>query len=236
MVLGCHKRQINQLKFKVRARFINFKFFVQNWNNTIFTCRIPRAIRDKQENRMNNKSMEGLIEFLDWTAEKGLMTKNTVNGRKAAVSGVLGVLAPEEKGDVTVLDLDTVMSRFINLQGKKYNPSSLNVYKSRIKTAINDFRGYLNDPLAFKGSGGKVEKKPSNNSAKLKKQSETLGNSESSHNTSPPSMAYQASANVFPIQIRENVVVRIHGLPFDLTQSEAERIANVVKAMAAIAP
>jgi hypothetical protein len=48
-------------------------------------------------------------------------------------------------------------------------------------------------------------------------------------------MAHQASANVFPIQIRENVVVRIQGLPFDLTQAEAERIANVVKAMAVIA-
>jgi hypothetical protein len=37
---------------------------------------------------------------------------------------------------------------------------------------------------------------------------------------------------VFPIPIRENVVVRIHNLPFDLTAAEAEKIANVVKAMA----
>ena len=181
---------------------------------------------------MNDKSLDGLVGFLDWTAEKGLMAKNTVNGRKAAVSGVLGVLDPEEKGDITVIDLDSVMSRFINLNGKKYNTSSLNVYKSRTNAAIKDFRQYLNDPLSFKPMANKTEKKPTSKPAKSQKAGDTLSNSEPSNNSGPAPMPHQASANVFPIQIRENVVVRIHGLPFDLTSSEAERIANVVKAMA----
>jgi hypothetical protein len=38
--------------------------------------------------------------------------------------------------------------------------------------------------------------------------------------------------NVFPIPIRENVVVRVHGLPFDLTPAEAKKIAAVIQAMA----
>jgi hypothetical protein len=181
---------------------------------------------------MNDRSLDGLLGFLDWTAEKGLMAKNTVNGRKAAVSGVLGVLDPEEKGDITAIDLSSVMSRFINLQGKKYNTSSLNVYKSRTNAAINDFRQYLNDPLSFRPMANKAEKKPTNKPSKPQKSSETPINSESAHNSGSAPMVHQASANVFPIQIRENVVVRIHGLPFDLTTSEAERIANVVKAMA----
>jgi hypothetical protein len=177
---------------------------------------------------MNDRSLDGLVGFLDWTAEKGLMAKNTVNGRKAAVSSVLGVLDPEEKGDITAIDLSSVMSRFINLQGKKYNTSSLNVYKSRTNAAINDFRQYLKDPLSFKPMVNKAEKKPS----KPQKSSETSSSSESAHNSGSAPIVHQASANVFPIQIRENVVVRIHGLPFDLTNSEADRIANVVKAMA----
>lgn len=177
---------------------------------------------------MNDRSLDGLVGFLDWTAEKGLMAKNTVNGRKAAVSSVLGVLDPEEKGDITAIDLSSVMSRFINLQGKKYNTSSLNVYKSRTNAAINDFRQYLKDPLSFKPMVNKAEKKPN----KPQKSSETPSSSESAHNSGSAPMVHQASANVFPIQIRENVVVRIHGLPFDLTNSEADRIANVVKAMA----
>lgn len=177
---------------------------------------------------MSDKSYDGLLAFLDWTAEKGLMAKNTVNGRKAAVSGVLGILDPEEKGDVTSVDLDNAMTRFINLQGKKYNPSSLTVYKSRTNAALNDFRKWLSDPLAFKPQSGKPDKPNGKTPKKRVLQTETAGDAQ----PSSPSPSPAATANVFPIQIRENLVVRIHGLPFDLTKPEAERIANVVKAMA----
>lgn len=178
---------------------------------------------------MADKSLESLIGFLDWTAEKGLMAKNTVGGRKAAVSAVLGILDPEEKGDVTVVDVDSAMTRFVNLQGKKYNTSSLNVYKSRTNAAIGDFRKWLDNPLTFKPQANKGEKKPQ---SKGKASGETPARTGPSDAQQPSAPSHQASANVFPIPIRENVVVRIHGLPFDLSAVEAEKIANVVKAMA----
>lgn len=180
---------------------------------------------------MSDKSMNALLEFLDWTAEKGLMAKNTVGGRKAAVSAVLGILAPEEKGDVTTVDLDSAMARFVNLQGKKYNTSSLNVYKSRTNAAINDFRDWLADPLDFKPHMTKSDKKVAAKTSKPKVTSPHKGHPDESQMPSA-SASHQATANVFPIPIRENVVVRIHNLPFDLTVAEAEKIANVVKAMA----
>lgn len=180
---------------------------------------------------MTDKSLNALIEFLDWTAEKGLMAKNTVGGRKAAVSAVLGVLDPEEKGDVTGVDVDSAMTRFVNLHGKKYNTSSLNVYRSRTNAAINDFQKWLSEPLAFKPQGGKTEKKPASKIPRAPKAA--LGHAASGDHHFTGSVAPpQASANVFPIPIRDNIVVRIHGLPFDLTAAEAEKIANVVKAMA----
>lgn len=37
---------------------------------------------------------------------------------------------------------------------------------------------------------------------------------------------------VYPIPIREDATVRIHGLPADLTKAEAEKIARVVMALA----
>lgn len=180
---------------------------------------------------MSDKSLNALIGFLDWTAEKGLMAKNTVGGRKAAVTAVLGILDPEEKGDVTTVDLDSAMTRFINLQGKKYNTSSLNVYKSRTNAAINDFRNWVNDPLAFRLQANKSEK-PQNKPVKSNKPSVGKEYQEDHQSGSVVAPSHQASANVFPIPIRENVVVRIHGLPFDLSTAEAEKIANVVKAMA----
>lgn len=179
---------------------------------------------------MADKSLDSMNTFLDWTAEKGLMAKNTVGGRKAAVNAVLGVLDPEEKGDVTVIDLDDVMTRFINLNSKKYNTSSLNVYKSRTNAAISDFQRWLNDPLAFKPQGNKTERRPSQKEHRPARESRARVEA-SDQQSSPPAPA-PASANVFPIPIREDVVVRIIGLPFDLTSTEAEKIANVVKAMA----
>lgn len=180
---------------------------------------------------MSDKSLNALIEFLEWTADKGLMAKNTVGGRKAAVSAVLGILDPEEKGDVTEVDLDSAMARFVNLQGKKYNTSSLNVYKSRTNAAISDFRKWLDNPLTFKPHANKAEKKPQSKEAKAPKETAAKrGQADQLQPSTSPS--HPASANVFPIPIRENIVVRIHGLPFDLTSSEAEKIANVVKAMA----
>lgn len=181
---------------------------------------------------MTDKSLDGLLGFLDWNADKGLMAKNTVNGRKAAVSNVLGILELEEKGDVTVIDLDSVMSRFINLHPKKYNPSSLNVYKSRTNASINDFKRWLDDQLSFKPMANRAEKRPSNKPAKPQKSTGSPAQSESHHNLGVSPTAHQASAYVLPIPIRENLIVRIQGLPFDLTDLEAERIANVVKAMA----
>lgn len=181
---------------------------------------------------MSDKSLTGLVGFLDWTADKGIMAKNTVNGRKAAVSSVLGILDPEEKGDITALDLDSVMTRFVNLQGKKYNTSSLNVYKSRTNAAINDFKAWLADPLSFKPNGGKIEKKTAPKPSKKADFTSRSTAPEPSSNVQIGQTSLPTSANVFPIQIRENLVVRIHSLPFDLTKSEAERIANVVKAMA----
>lgn len=187
---------------------------------------------------MADKSLNSLLEFLDWTAEKGLMAKNTVGGRKAAVSAVFGILAPEEKEDVTTVDLDGAMARFINLQGKKYNPSSLNVYKSRTNAALNDFRSWLGDPLGFKPHLTKSDKKVPNKTAAPKKpplagvHAPAKAPADEHLSGSGAPMPHQVGATVFPIPIRENVVVRIHNLPFDLSSAEAEKIANVVKAMA----
>ena len=176
-------------------------------------------------------SLDNLLEFLDWLAAKGFLAKNTAFGRKAACSAVLGILDPEERQNVAELDLDQVMSRFATLEGKRYAPKSLKVYRGRVQSSISDYIRYKSDPENFKiqapqssGGNNKVtnRKKPGNESKKTDEIRDT-----SIHMTSS-----NISPNVYPIPIRVDLVVRIHGLPFDLTKAEAERIANVVKAMA----
>ena len=181
---------------------------------------------------MADHSLQSLISFLDYLASKGLMPRNTVAGRKAAVGKVLGVLDPEEQADVTQIDVDSAMSRFINLEGKGYTPGSLAVYKSRVVSAISDFQTYNSNPAGFKlGSPQKRQTTGASKSAdaSANKKREKVVDDSASHR---PDHQVAPTANVFPIPIRADLVVRIHGLPFDLTAAEAEKIASVVKAMA----
>src|SRR5271155_5102330 len=108
----------------------------------------------------DKRSRKAALEFLEYVAQKGLMAQATARSRKAAVSKVLGILDETEARDVTSIDLDVVMSRFGHLQGKGYTPESLTTYKSRVKSALDDFSRYVENPLAFKPSVQARERKP----------------------------------------------------------------------------
>lgn len=178
---------------------------------------------------MADRSLAALTEFLDYLSSKGLMNRETASSRRIASAKVLGVLAPEEQTDVIAVDLDDAMARFVNLEGKKYTPNSLSVYRSRVASAISDFRSYLDNPQGFKPSA--TSKKPPK-AAGAPKPPKKLAVTKVFAGTPRPEPSTQ-NTNVFPIPLRADLVVRIHGLPFDLTAEEAEKIANVVKALGA---
>ena len=178
---------------------------------------------------MSDRSLTALLGFIDYLGAKGLAPKNTVAGRKAAVSKVLGVLDPEEVGDVTTIDIDSAMTRFFNLEGKSYKPESLGVYRSRVNASINDFKSYLESPATFRAGGNNGQKKVKGEIKRAVKESAPTKDEPAPARFEPASPSH---VNVFPIPIRPDVVVRIHGLPFDLTATEADKIAAVVRAMA----
>jgi hypothetical protein len=184
---------------------------------------------------MNDKSLSGLLGFLDWLATKGLMQRNTVAGRKAACSKVLGVLDPEEQADVTQVDVDEAMDRFANLEGRNYVPASLGVYRSRVVAALSDFGRYLANPASFKP--GLVQRRPTSGATKKHQHTKaTESPARLPTHVEMPTGSTHSPVNVFPIPIRPDVVVRIQGLPFDLTDAEARRIANVILALAGAKP
>jgi hypothetical protein len=180
---------------------------------------------------MTDRSLTSLLSHLDYLAVKGLVPKNTIVGRKAACSKVLGVLDPEEKTDISAIDLDEVMTRFINLEGRSYNPSSLGVYKSRVTNSISDFLSYLANPSGYRPQNRTKSVSAENGKKQTVKKTEGKTESRDEPVRREETVPHQ-SANVFPIPIRADVVVRIHNLPFDLSQAEAAKIADVVKAMA----
>jgi hypothetical protein len=173
-------------------------------------------------------TLSGLLGFLDWMADKGYAPTNTISSRKAAVNKVISSLGPEEAAAVLNLDVEDAINRFATKHGGEYSTESLQSYKSRLRTALDDFRGYKADPVGFRPGGRPpVRPKPDKATAPKKKLIRPAP-----HQTSSPSPAPSASMaqEVVPIAIREGVIVKIGNLPFDLTADEARKIANVILA------
>jgi hypothetical protein len=179
------------------------------------------------------KSRAAVLEFLEYVAQKGLMAEATARARKAAASRVLAILDEDEARDVTSIDVDALMSRFGHLQGKGYTPQSLVAYKSRVKAALQDFSNYVENPLAFRPNLQARERKsaPGRGSSNATRNStEGLGSEAPRQSTS--AIAGPMANSILPIPIRADLTVHVQGLPFDLTEAEAKKIAAVIQAMA----
>jgi hypothetical protein len=186
------------------------------------------------EMEMNSdRSRSALVKFLEYTASKGLAPGSTVAARKAAVNKVLGILSDDESVDITTIDLSLIMGRFNNLHGQSYTPDSLNTYKSRVRSSIDDFNEYLANPLGFRPNRISREKPVKQQATK------PLSATSDNQNTSPVvalstgARSVPMSDTILPIPLRPDLVVYIQGLPFNLSKAEASKISAVVLAMAA---
>lgn len=177
----------------------------------------------------NPRSRDELLKFLNYVGAKGLLSPATAESRKASVNKVLGILSDDEADDVGKLDLDEVVRRFANLHGQGYTADSLRTYKSRTKSSIEDFLRYVDNPMAFKVGGAKRTPR-----AKPPKEIETQSapTTRSETHSPGPIVTPSAGSGIIPVALRADLTVHIQGLPFDLTEREARKIANVVLAMA----
>lgn len=177
---------------------------------------------------MTEYSAQALLDFLDYAASKGLLNKSTAGAKKIAVERVFGIADTAEADDVRTVDLPSLMNRFINVSGSGFKPESLASYQSRVKSAVEEFVSWKQNPMSFRPTKRGSSKK-----------------SRSVQETSPPKSSMQSQAPTsasisvaapqtlsLPIPIRSNLTVQINGIPFDLTKAEASKIANVILAMA----
>ncbi len=185
------------------------------------------------------RTKEDFLEFLDWIGSKGLLPLNTAQARKAVANKVLAALEDDELTDITALDIDNVMIRFVNKFGKRYTPDSLRTYRSRFESSVADFKAHCADPVGFRPAGrspnrrkngdGIDEKEKPNGSPKRPPARNARPSSQPNGHAEPPP---SSAGNVVPVQIRSDLTVKIGPVPFDLTSAEAKRIANVILALA----
>lgn len=184
-----------------------------------------------------NYSSENLDRFLVMASGKGLMNKNTAQAIRIAAGKVLGILEDHERIDVRALDRERVFKRFQNLNGMNYSPESLNTYRSRFNTALDEFIAYTSDPSGYKAPSGKngsqskrAMKKPAvraTNIGSTPTHPDTQASSAQVHSTNPESL-------MIPIPIRDGILVKIFGIPTNLTEDEAKKISAVVQAYAVV--
>lgn len=176
-------------------------------------------------------SRDALLEFLDYLGEKGIVNKNTAQSRKAACGKILGILDDNEAEDLRAIDINDVAARFNNLYGLKYTSKSLTVYRSRVSTALKHFFKYKENPANFSidsvGSNPKIIKKP-------KRVVENSGGSEPERPSEKQVTFSQIETLNIPVALRPKCIIQLNGIPTDMTEAEAKKIANVVMAMANI--
>jgi len=100
---------------------------------------------------MRSGTAAGLIQFLGWMKEKGLMKAATAAAWRSAAQGVLEI---DGEGwseiDLRTLNVDDQFQRFAHLRGPKYTPASLNTYGQRFRDAVARYLEYLANPTGFR--------------------------------------------------------------------------------------
>ncbi|MEW8035819.1 MAG: hypothetical protein AB2564_00380 [Candidatus Thiodiazotropha sp.] len=178
-------------------------------------------------------SLDALAEFLNYAATKGLIKKNTASSRKRAALKILAVLEDSEKQDLRNVDVEHAFERFSNLNGKEFKPASLQVFKSRLRSALTDFFAYVDNPAGFKPSG--IQR----SSPRIRKRLKPSGAEETTVDTVSEQVeeaeerpSQHAPHLIIPIPLRDGLTVKVHNIPADLSKLEAEKISAIVRAYA----
>jgi hypothetical protein len=163
-------------------------------------------------------------KFMRQCVVSGLINPATLRARKLAAEQLMVELKSHERQDLRLVDLDELASRFHKLEGSTIRPESMDLYKTRFHDALNDFIAWTDDPRSFVPK--ESEQKQLREQFKREPEGHKRAREELALN--PPRNPHQ----IFPVPIREDLIVYVQNVPLDMTRREAEKIAAVVKALA----
>ena len=149
-------------------------------------------------------SQVAFLEFLRLAAISGMISPAVARSRKLAAEQLLQQLKPQERSTI--------------------RPENLQVYNERLSSGLKDFVSWTTDVTNFKSIEG--EKPESEIVAKRDNPDQAQAREELVLN--PPRSPY----DVFPVPLRDDLVVYIQNVPLDMTRTEASKIAAVIHALA----
>lgn len=169
----------------------------------------------------HNYSKDGLLNFLKEAAVTGIMNPGVARSRKTAAEKLLDHVNADERINLRQLDVDELCSRIHKLEDSSIREEAMNLYNSRLKSALDDYFSYLECPETFRSSGSNST--PANQVQKRDIAEQRALESIALHHAG-------TQDDIIPIPLRENLIVYLQGLPLSLTAKEAEKIIAVVSA------
>jgi len=95
------------------------------------------------------RDTEEILKFLEFAARKSIMNEHAINCRLTACHNLFSVLNEDEDSiDYILKNLDVLINRFRN-KSQNVRASTLKVYKSRVKSSLEDFKAWSADPFAW---------------------------------------------------------------------------------------
>lgn len=95
------------------------------------------------------RDTEEVIKFLEFVGRKSILNDHAIHNRMTACHNLFGGLNEEEDNlDYILNNLDVLVNRFRNKNGN-VQASTLKVYKSRVKSSVEDFKAWSADPFAW---------------------------------------------------------------------------------------
>ncbi len=168
-------------------------------------------------------SQSAFLEFLRQSAVSGIVKPATGRARKLAAEQLLQQLKSHERIDLRALDVDELCSRFHKIQGSTIRPENLKVYNQRLSSALKDFLRWRENPAQFVSNEGELPE------SKMVARRDDAGQATAREELAlnPP----RSPHDIFPVPIRDDLVVYLQNIPLDMTRVEANKIAAVVQAL-----
>jgi hypothetical protein len=140
-----------------------------------------KLVKDSEETPANQMSLisdtDEIVKFLEFVGKKSILNEHAINCRLTACNNLFSILNEgEDNVEYMLQNLDLLVNRFRNKQSNVQD-STLRVYKSRLKSSLEDYVAWSKDPVAWEKSV--LDK---SNAVRAKGRSEKKANG---HSTSP---------------------------------------------------
>lgn len=167
-------------------------------------------------------SKNGLMVFLRESARSGVLNPAVAKSRKTAAQMLLQHISPEERLNLRLLDVDQLCSNIHKLEDSSIRYEALNLYSSRLKSALTDYFSWIDDPKNFASTSNTIAINAMQINKRETKEQKAL--EEITLSTT------NQQDGIIPIPLRKDLTVFIKDLPLDLTKAEANKIVRVIKA------